>query len=322
MKKILSFFLAVVILASFFSITALADDSASYVVGNVTAKPGETVEVPIYLTNNATGIKNCSFIPTYDNSNLTLKSATKGSAWADGLAVTVLYMANNGSVMCVQGGNDITTSGEIIVLTFEINTNAPDGEYIIGLNPGPNGAWFVGPGSLVPTVTEGKITVAASGSTPTTLEVGEGKDITNSAGDTATVTGSVSSGTATLNVTADKACVVAYTTDNGATYTRVNATANASGGYDFAVSDYSDSMKFVVAMKGDADGDGIVGTSDYTAIARSLLLPTNARYQALDALNAITADADGDGVVGTSDYTAVARSLLLTTNARYAAIAW
>lgn len=146
--------------------------------------------------------------------------------------------------------------------------------------------------------------------------------ITNSTNNAATVTGTVSDGTATLNVASEKACVVAYTTDDGVTYNRLTATANSESGYDFVVPDYSEDMKFVVGLSGDADGDGSVGTSDYTAIARSLLLPENGRYQALSAVNSVFADADGDGTVGTSDYTAIARSLLLESNARYAAIEW
>ena len=37
----------------------------------------------------------------------------------------------------------------------------------------------------------------------------------------------------TLNVQNDAACVVLYTIDNGETYTKLAATANEAGGYDF-----------------------------------------------------------------------------------------
>jgi hypothetical protein len=156
---------------------------------------------------------------------------------------------------------------------------------------------------------------------PIALEVGEGKDITNNTKGAATVTGTVENGTATLNVVSDQACTVAYTMDDGATYTRVSA-AQADSGYNFVVPDYTDSMKFVVGLSGDVDQNGSVGTSDYIAIATSLLPESNSRYRALNPVNRIFADADGNGSIGTSDYIAIATSLLPESNSRYRAIAW
>ena len=155
----------------------------------------------------------------------------------------------------------------------------------------------------------------------TTIDLkAEGK-VTAPAASVATVTAEAVGSTATLNVICAQACTVLYTTDGGTTYTRLDAAA-ADTGYDFTTTEYANGMTFVVAVKGDADGNGEVGTSDYIAIARSLLLPSNSRYQSLSALYSIIGDVDGNGEVGTSDYIAIARSLLLPSNARYAAIEW
>ena len=88
------------------------------------------------------------------------------------------------------------------------------------------------------------------------------EDITNSTGGAATVATSVdaSTNTATINVVCDTACVVAYTTDGGTTYTRMTAEANGST-YDFSVA-YNSNMQFVVAVKGDADGNGTINAND------------------------------------------------------------
>ena len=111
------------------------------------------------------------------------------------------------------------------------------------------------------------------------------------------MTSAIANGTATLNVTADKACVVAYTTDGGTTYTRVNATANASGGYDFSVSDYSDSMKFVVAVKGDVSGDGDIDSDDFGPLVAAFL-----ETGELSGLGRAVGDLDGNGVIDSDDF--------------------
>ena len=115
------------------------------------------------------------------------------------------------------------------------------------------------------------------------------------------------------------ACVVLV--KNGDTYTRVAATKNGDK-YDFDVSALPEGASVVVAVKGDANCDGVVNVSDYTAIARSLLQTNSGRYQALEELNFNVGDANGDGSINVSDYTAIARSLLQTGNGRYAAISW
>ena len=148
---------------------------------------------------------------------------------------------------------------------------------------------------------DGSVVLAGSAPAPSpvALEVGEGKDITNNTGtgeDAATVTGSVSNGTATLNVDCAKACVVAYTTNGGETYTRVNATA-ADSGYDFVVPDYSDSMKFVVAVKGDVSGDGDIDSDDFGPLVAAFL-----ETGELSSLGRAVGDLDGNGVIDSDDF--------------------
>lgn len=95
-------------------------------------------------------------------------------------------------------------------------------------------------------------------------------DMTKSA---ATVTGLVSggsySGGISFSVSCDMACVVAYTTDGGETYTRLTATASADGGYSFYV-DLAANTEIAVVLRGDANGDGKITATDAVRIRRYL----------------------------------------------------
>lgn len=128
----------------------------------------------------------------------------------------------------------------------------------------------------------------------------------------------------TFTVSCEKACVVLVKNAEGV-YTRLTTTGETGGAYGFSATIKTDD-EIVVAVKGDADGNGVVGTSDYIAIARSLLPSdgSNSKYQALDTLEAIRADADSKNGVGTADYIAIARSLLPSdgSNNKYQAIEW
>jgi hypothetical protein len=152
-----------------------------------------------------------------------------------------------------------------------------------------NGSFLITQATLSSTSTSGE-----GGDSPIGLEVGEGKDITNNTNNAATVTGTVSNGTATLNVDSNKACVVAYTKDNGATYNRLTAIANSEGGYDFVVPEtYTDTMKFAVAVKGDSDGDGDIDALDLSLFVDA----SNGDYSSSiynSALTSLIGDTDTD----------------------------
>jgi hypothetical protein len=75
----------------------------------------------------------------------------------------------------------------------------------------------------------------------------------------------------TFTVTSANACVVAYTTDNGTSYTRMTATAtDTANTYSFTVADDVDleSVKIDVALKGDFTLDGAVSGTDSQQIRR------------------------------------------------------
>ena len=73
----------------------------------------------------------------------------------------------------------------------------------------------------------------------------------------------------TLNVQNDTACVVLYTTDGGETYTKLAATANEAGGYDFDLTNVPANAVIKIAIQGDFNMDGSVDALDAVMVNRA-----------------------------------------------------
>ena len=115
---------------------------------------------------------------------------------------------------------------------------------------------------------------------------------------THTVTGN------TLNVQNDVACVVLWTDDGGKTYTKLAATANEAGGYDFDLTNVPANAVIKIAIKGDANGDGELDAAD-AAMIRAAEVGLGA---GLTKLQEYIADINGDGDMDSAD-AALARSV-------------
>ncbi len=122
-------------------------------------------------------------------------------------------------------------------------------------------------------------------------------------------------GTATLHVTAEKPCVVVVKI--GETYQRLEATPNAEGGYDFSQEEYNEAMEFIVAVKGDADGNGEVTTDDAMQLARACLSESHRAYLAASDLNQAVY-----GTINTDLAMLIARACLSTEHRAYLALDW
>jgi len=137
---------------------------------------------------------------------------------------------------------------------------------------------------------------------------------------TAPATGMVGS-EYTFTVACDKACVVAYTTDGGATYTRVPAVAS-NGAYSFTVT-LEENMQFVVNLKGDVNDDGVADSADVMLISRSRLSESHPAYRALSSdLEKEIGDANGDSVADSADVMLISRSRLSESHPAYAKLTW
>jgi len=168
--------------------------------------------------------------------------------------------------------------------------------------------------SVAATTTNGAITVKAA----------ELK-IENLTGSTPTAICTLSPDGKTLNVKNDKACVVLVKqtdAEGNVTYTRLPATANANGGYDFDISSLPEGASLVVAVKGDVNGDGRVNARDRAALAKGLLPTDDENYQELDALASAIADVNGDGRINARDRAALAKGLLPSDDDNYQNLTW
>ena len=104
----------------------------------------------------------------------------------------------------------------------------------------------------------------------------------------------------TLNVQNDAACVVLYTIDNGETYTKLAATANEAGGYDFDLTNVPANAVIKIAIKGDMNGDGVLGFADATMVMNAY-----GNDAPLSKLAELVADVDGISGIQFADATRI-----------------
>ncbi|MBQ5976651.1 MAG: leucine-rich repeat protein [Oscillospiraceae bacterium] len=116
---------------------------------------------------------------------------------------------------------------------------------------------------------------------------------------TSLVPGLLYSGVITFTVSCDQAAVVAV--KNGDEYTRLKCTTvGDEHRYTLIV---GDNVEIAVALKGDANLDGAVKSSEATMIKRAIA----GTYQFKNGFAALAADVNGDGEVKASDATMLAR---------------
>lgn len=102
-----------------------------------------------------------------------------------------------------------------------------------------------------------------------------------------------------LMVTYSLPCAVAYSTNDGETYTRIKVASGSGDSYVFDLSVAPDKAKIIIVVKGDANGDGRIKNNDVT-ITKSLYLGNTLSGQATFA-----ADISGDGKIKNNDVTIV-----------------
>lgn len=98
-------------------------------VGNVTGEPGEEIKVAINVKNNP-GILGMVLAVYYDEEKCTLTNVENGEVFKDVLNLTTSKTLESGARFVWDGidiaDNDIQ-DGEVLVMTFKITENAPDG---------------------------------------------------------------------------------------------------------------------------------------------------------------------------------------------------
>lgn len=107
-------------------------------VGGTAASAGQTMTIPVTIRDNP-GIAGFNFVLDYDKTVMTPKEITKGSLITSGTFDTNLDEGLPVSeledvAVSWSDSSNITEDGELFNITFEVNSNAPDGKYIVSLN--------------------------------------------------------------------------------------------------------------------------------------------------------------------------------------------
>ena len=133
----------------------------TFVVGNVSTSAGQTITVPVSIVNNP-GLLGIALKVNYDDSALTLKKCASGSAVSDVLTFTPPKNLVNG---CKFGwdGNEISQDqvkdGQILLLTFEVNSSASAKTYPISVTYNSKDVFDNNINSVTVDVKNGGITV-------------------------------------------------------------------------------------------------------------------------------------------------------------------
>ncbi|MBR6676760.1 MAG: hypothetical protein IKL24_05460 [Clostridia bacterium] len=147
MKKILSAVLCLVLLVSAFSVTSFAasEGEVKFSMRGGEGKAGDIVTVEVYLDENP-GTWACLFQVRFNERNFILLSVENGEVYTDGEWVKSV-LTNRGRYIYYAEGNsptqNVTKTGKILTLTFEITERAPVGDNNITLFFPDNGyGWF------------------------------------------------------------------------------------------------------------------------------------------------------------------------------------
>lgn len=330
MKKIISLFLAVLLLLAMAPVSAFAagetKDSFKLTGATVEIDGTEAKTVDIVFSGTAAltilGINGSCAVKPADGITLTGMTAV----WEQ--TEMNFTDAENGAFVYADDtdftGMQIVANAPIVTMTYTVSETVAAGTYPVTLTLAEycNEASMTEEG-VVPTVKEQTYTANIVVTEPSvaTEDIFENKTGTiTPATITAPANGWVIGAENKFTVSCEKACIVAYTDDNGATYHRLDATADGDA-YSFTVTLTAD-MKFVVAIAGDLNNDGVADTADAMLISRSRLSNAHAAYLELSAINTVFGDINNDGLADSADFMLIYRSRLSDTHAAYAAISW
>lgn len=320
MKKMrmLSMLLALLLVFSL-SLSVLADDAAKITVESWTedANAGDEVTLAVSVENNP-GFLSAVWEIGYDSSKLALQSInTAYNVESEGKTREITYLSGiyapnpKKNIVTFMNTTLVKDNGTIFTLTFLVKDGANFGEAAVSVTAKE---LFAEEGKKVTAVSvPGGVTIAESTGGSTTGGSTTGGSTTGgsttgsehkvelvgkSNGATYKITGN------TLNVQNDAACVVLWTDDGGETYTKIAATKNEAGGYDFDLTNVPANAVIKIAIKGDANGDGELDAAD-AAMIRAAEVGLGA---GLTKLQEYIADINGDGEVDSAD-AALARSV-------------
>ena len=112
--------------------STLSEESVDLSIGTEIGERGETVIIPISISNNS-GFSAFDFKIDYDKTRLTPISVVKGSVWSGDMVFNL--EAGEGEYILINGISDANAgaNGKIVEMSFRVNTVAPQGTADISL---------------------------------------------------------------------------------------------------------------------------------------------------------------------------------------------
>ena len=150
--------------------TGIEDTDPTFVVEKINAFKGETVTVAVNVNHNP-GILGMTLALSYDSDALTLTNAVSGSAVSDVLAFTKPGKFTSPCNFTWDGlelNEEQIKDGEILILTFDVASDATDGVYPISLSYDEDSIIDKDLKPVAVDITNGSITVGNAVAEPTT----------------------------------------------------------------------------------------------------------------------------------------------------------
>ncbi|MGN0980526.1 MAG: bacterial Ig-like domain-containing protein [Candidatus Avoscillospira sp.] len=127
-RKILSLFLAMVLVFSIIPFTVFAENAPTVSMGGkYTVKPGETVSIPVTLSGNDNGLGALVFTCSFDE-NISCTKVTNG-----GLFGSLSAKTGNNPMRVTLYSEENVTNGTIVTMDFTVSADCEEGEYPLTL---------------------------------------------------------------------------------------------------------------------------------------------------------------------------------------------
>lgn len=122
--KIICMCIVLAVMLATIPVIVFANSSNRIYANDVTAKPGETVEIPVSISNN-TGFMGASIVFSYDASLMTPVSAEKGELITKGLYDDSIGTSDKAEFKVIWcGSEEIVNDGQLCVVKFKVSDNA------------------------------------------------------------------------------------------------------------------------------------------------------------------------------------------------------
>ena len=161
MKKVLSILLALVMIASLTTV-AFAASNLKISVDSKTIEPGETVDIPVRLTENS-GFMYMKLRVVFNADNFELIGVTNGT-------VATGSFSNEGNAVLWDSASNETATGLLATITLKAKSAAAAGEYPVSVTFIE--AWNESEDNLTADITAGSLTIPGS-STPDPEPIGD-----------------------------------------------------------------------------------------------------------------------------------------------------